>query len=55
MTNLPPSLPGKEKVKGWVSKLHSLPASHELGESDVRQMLFDLESAYNELMNSIKS
>lgn len=54
VVNLPPNLPGKEKVKGWVSKLHALPASHELGEGDVRQMLFDLESAYNELMNSIK-
>eukprot|EP00887_Chlorella_sp_A99_P001124 scaffold14.g1124.t1 len=55
VVNLPPNLPGKEKVKGWVSKLHALPASHELGEGDVRQMLFDLESAYNELMNSINT
>ena len=34
-----------------MSKLHSMPASYELNEDQVRQLLFDLESAYNEFMS----
>lgn len=41
---------GKVKTKGWVAKLNKMPASHELDESDQRQLLFDLESSYNEFM-----
>lgn len=52
---LPPDWTGREKVKKWVSKVHSLPASRELDAEDVRQLLFDLESAYNEFMAAIGS
>lgn len=52
---LPPDFSGREKVKKWVSKVHALPASRELGADDVRQLLFDLESAYNEFMAAIGS
>jgi hypothetical protein len=40
---------GKKTVRSWMTKLHALPASHELNDDDVRQLLFDLESAYNEV------
>lgn len=44
---LPPDFEGKEKVKTWLDKFSSMAASEELDDSQVRQMLFDLESAYN--------
>ncbi|KAL3152011.1 hypothetical protein ABBQ32_001129 [Trebouxia sp. C0010 RCD-2024] len=47
----PAEFQGKEKVKIWISKLHSMPASQELTESESRQLLFDLESSYNEFMS----
>ncbi len=52
---LPPDWTGRERVKKWVSKVHALPASRELDADDVRQLLFDLESAYNEFMAAIGS
>lgn len=36
---------GKKAVRGWMSKLHGMPASYELKEDEVRQLLFDLVSA----------
>jgi hypothetical protein len=30
-----------------------MPASYELSEAEVRQLLFDLESAYNEFMSAL--
>ena len=47
---LSPDLEGRSKVKAWVSKLHSLPASYELSEPEARQLLFELEGSYNEFM-----
>lgn len=47
----PSEFQGKEKVKLWISKLHSMPASQELTENETRQLLFDLESSYNEFMS----
>ena len=44
---------GKESVRGWMRKLHGMAASYELKEDEVRQLLFDLESAYNEFMGSL--
>lgn len=41
---LPPNMVGKQKAKEWMSKLHSMAASYELTEEEVRQLLFDLES-----------
>ncbi len=37
-------------MKNWISKLHKMPASRELDETDSRQLLFDLESSYNDFM-----
>lgn len=53
LVSLPPDFAAKEKVRKWVSDVHSKPASYELPEDDVRQLLFDLESSYNELLASL--
>ncbi|XP_059148053.1 uncharacterized protein LOC131935586 [Physella acuta] len=45
---LPPDFEGKQKVRKWLETLVNMQASEELDETQVRQMLFDLESAYNE-------
>ena len=37
-----------------MSKLHGMPTSHEVKEDDVRQLQFDLQTAYDELMSSIR-
>lgn len=55
VTTLPPDMAGKKAVRGWMSKLHGMPASYELKEDEVRQLLFDLESAYNETMRALQS
>ena len=47
---LPSDFSGKVKMKNWISKLHKMPASRELDENDSRQLLFDLESSYNDFM-----
>eukprot|EP00775_Hariotina_reticulata_P006864 gene6864-7080_t len=52
--SLPPDFAPKGKVKAWYSKLYSQPASYELGEDEVRQLLFDLESSYNEFISTIR-
>lgn len=38
---------GKRKVKQWLDTLDSMSAEDELSDTQVRQMLFDLESSYN--------
>lgn len=50
VTQLPPEFEGKVKVKEWISRLHKMPASHDLSDDDVRQLLFDLESSYTTFM-----
>jgi ESCRT-I complex subunit VPS28 len=47
ITMLPPDFEGKSKVKNWLLILNRLKASDELDEDQIRQLLFDLESAYN--------
>lgn len=44
---------GKVKIKNWLSKLHQMKASDELGSDDIRQMLFDLESSYTKFHKSL--
>lgn len=44
---LPADFDGKQKVTEWLATLNSMQASDELSESQVRQLLFDLDSAYN--------
>ncbi|XP_008642611.1 PREDICTED: vacuolar protein sorting-associated protein 28 homolog, partial [Corvus brachyrhynchos] len=47
MSSLPPDFEGRQKVNQWLQTLSAMSASDELDDSQVRQMLFDLESAYN--------
>jgi len=44
---IPDGFEGKEKVSQWLRTLSSMQASDELSESQVRQLLFDLETSYN--------
>ncbi|KAF2898038.1 hypothetical protein ILUMI_08134 [Ignelater luminosus] len=43
---LPSEFDGKQKVTEWLNTLNSMQASDELSESQVRQLLFDLETSY---------
>ncbi|XP_074842569.1 vacuolar protein sorting-associated protein 28 homolog [Carettochelys insculpta] len=47
MSHLPPDFEGRQKVNQCLQMLSGMSASDELDDSQVRQMLFDLESAYN--------
>ena len=50
VSQLPPDFSGKVKLKAWLSKLHSMPASQRLSSEDVRQLLFDLDQSYQDFM-----
>ncbi|CAH0760404.1 unnamed protein product [Diatraea saccharalis] len=43
---LPEDFEGKIKVQEWVDRLSGMSASDELSETQVRQLLFDLETSY---------
>eukprot|EP00118_Oscarella_pearsei_P000998 m.6337 g.6337 ORF g.6337 m.6337 type:complete len:222 (+) comp15591_c0_seq2:49-714(+) len=47
MSSLPPDFEGKTLIQKWLSKMESMRASEELSEEDSRQMIFDVERAYN--------
>ncbi|KFP81264.1 Vacuolar protein sorting-associated protein 28, partial [Acanthisitta chloris] len=47
MSHLPPDFEGRQKVTQWLQTLGGMSAADELDDSQVRQMLFDLECAYN--------
>ncbi|PSC72086.1 vacuolar sorting-associated 28-like protein 2-like [Micractinium conductrix] len=53
VSTLPPDISGRKNIRGWQTKLYTMPASYELGGEEVRQLLFDLESAYNEFMANL--
>lgn len=44
---------GKSKIKDWLIALNQMKASDELDPTQVRQLLFDLESAYAEFQHSL--
>lgn len=44
---IPKDFEGKTKVADWLHSMSSMQASDELTESQVRQLIFDLESSYN--------
>lgn len=48
VTTLPPNFEGKTKVQYWLGILGRMKASDQLNEEQQRQMLFDLDSAYNQ-------
>ena len=45
--DLPIDFEGKVKLRNWLAVLNRMKASEELEASQTRQLLFDLESAYN--------
>ncbi|XP_029170095.1 uncharacterized protein LOC114939832 isoform X2 [Nylanderia fulva] len=44
---LPSDFDGKEKVSEWLQTLDNMSASDELSDTQVRQLIFDLETSYN--------
>jgi len=50
---LPPDFEAKAKVKDWLARLGGMRAVDRLGESEVRQLAFDLESAYNAFIRAL--
>lgn len=46
--------PGKSKILDWLRDLNKMRASDELDENQVRQLLHDLDNAYNEYGSEIK-
>ncbi|VDP05128.1 unnamed protein product [Soboliphyme baturini] len=47
MSSLPSDFEGKSKVSSWLEKLDSMRAAEELTDEQARQMVFDVEFAYN--------
>ncbi|XP_072014515.1 vacuolar protein sorting-associated protein 28 homolog [Amphiura filiformis] len=47
MGTLPTEYTGKDKVNEWWKTMSSMRAADELSEEQIRQLLYDLESAYN--------
>lgn len=47
LTLVPADFEGKQKVYEWLQTMSRMAASDELTESQVRQLIFDLESAYS--------
>jgi len=47
LTLIPSSFEGKAKVFQWLTTMTSMAASDELNETQVRQLIFDLETSYN--------
>ena len=48
MSSLPSGFDGIVKVRKWLNEIAQMQASDEISEDQTRQMLFDLESAYND-------
>lgn len=44
---VPQEFEGKVRVKQWLDTMMAMRASDELNESQVRQLIFDLEQSYN--------
>lgn len=47
LTLIPSNFEGKQKVQEWLNTFASMAASDELSDTQVRQMVFDMESSYN--------
>jgi hypothetical protein len=41
-------------LQTWYSRLHQKPATYELPADEARQMLYELESAYNTFFSALK-
>lgn len=47
---LPAEFAGKICIRRWIERLDNMRASDELGEEEVRQLLYDIENSYNTFM-----
>jgi len=47
LTLIPSNFEGKQKVQEWLDTFASMAASDELNDTQVRQVIFDMESSYN--------
>ncbi len=45
---------GTKKISAWLLRLNQLRAAEEISEDDARQLIFDLESSYNEFHRYLK-
>lgn len=54
LTKLPAECTATATVQSWYSKLYGKHATYEMPEEDKRQLLYDLESAYQELINALE-
>lgn len=54
ISSLPPNYGPREKMREWYSKLYQKPATYELTEQESRQMLYELEAAYNTFFAALK-
>jgi len=55
ISTLGPDWEGKLKIQSWLTQMHKMRASDSLSEEQIRQMLFDLESAYNKFHKSLSA
>jgi len=55
MSSLPSDFDGRQKVKAWHDKLHSMSASEEVTDEMARQMIFEMETAYNAFTRWLRS
>ena len=50
---LPTAFQGRDRIREWLIVLNRMKASDELSETQVRQLLFDLENAHGEFYRSL--
>ncbi|KAI3407602.1 hypothetical protein GPALN_015040 [Globodera pallida] len=55
MSTLPDDFDAKLKVKAWHDKLHGMAAHEEISDEVARQMIFELETAYNAFQRFLRS
>jgi ESCRT-I complex subunit VPS28 len=46
-------LDGKQSIVGWMKELNKMGASDELDQNQTRQLLFDLETTYQEFQSKL--
>lgn len=50
----PETFEGSKKISQWLTTLNNLRASEEISDDDARQLVFDLEAAYNDFHRFLK-
>ena len=55
LNTLKPDHSSRVKVKEWLLKLNQMKASDELDDDQIRQMTFDLDTAYADFVKWLES